>query len=87
MNGSNGFPKTLLSDIDGTIGASLPFACQDSANTKAACRFLSNERVDEAHILSGHFQATASCRRRAPLRRASPRLTGKHPAEAALWRG
>jgi Transposase DNA-binding len=51
--------KTLLSDIGGAIGASLPFACQDWANTKAAYRFLSNERVDEADILSGHFQATA----------------------------
>jgi hypothetical protein len=50
--------KTLLSDIGGAI-ASLPFACQDWANTKAAYRFLSNERVDEADILSGHFQATA----------------------------
>ena len=51
--------KTLLSDIGGAIGASLPLACQDWANTKAAYRFLSNERVDEAGILSGHFTATA----------------------------
>ena len=51
--------KTLLSDIGGAIGASLPFACQDWANTKAAYRFLSNKRVDEADILSDHFQATA----------------------------
>lgn len=35
-------------------------ACQDWANTKAAYRFLSNERVDEADILSGHFAATAA---------------------------
>ena len=51
--------KTLLSDIGGAIGASLPLACQDWANTKAAYRFLANERVDEADILSGHFAATA----------------------------
>lgn len=51
--------KTLLADIGGAIGASLLFACQDWANTKAAYRFLSNERVDEADILSGHFAATA----------------------------
>ena len=51
--------KTLLADIGGAIGASLPLACQDWANTKAAYRFLSNERVDEADILSGHFAATA----------------------------
>ena len=49
----------LLADIGGAIGASLPLACQDWANTKAAYRFLSNERVDEADILSGHFAATA----------------------------
>ena len=51
--------KTMLSDIGGAIGASLPLACQDWANTKAAYRFLANERVDEADILSGHFAATA----------------------------
>ena len=51
--------KTLLSDIGGAIGASLPLACQDWANTKAAYRFLANERVDEADIMSGHFAATA----------------------------
>lgn len=51
--------KTLLSDIGGAIGASLPFAGQDWANTKAAYRFPSNERVNKADILSGHFQATA----------------------------
>ncbi len=33
-------------------------ACQDWANTKAAYRFLSNERVSEEDILTGHFQAT-----------------------------
>ncbi|BBC03911.1 IS4 family transposase [Bradyrhizobium elkanii] len=32
--------------------------CQDWANTKAAYRFFSNERVDEADILGGHFEAT-----------------------------
>src|SRR4051812_34364056 len=33
-------------------------ACQDWANTKAAYRFFSNDRVREAQILAGHFQAT-----------------------------
>jgi hypothetical protein len=32
--------------------------CQDWANTKAAYRFFSNNRVSEAQILAGHFQAT-----------------------------
>lgn len=41
------------------IGQSIPFACQDWANTKAAYRFLSNENVNEADILEGHFRATA----------------------------
>jgi len=40
------------------IGESIPFACQDWANTKAAYRFLSNDRVTEADILSGHFEST-----------------------------
>lgn len=40
------------------MGESIPYACQDWANTKAAYRFLGNERVDEGDILSGHFAAT-----------------------------
>jgi hypothetical protein len=32
--------------------------CQDWANTKAAYRFFSNDRVSEADILAGHFQST-----------------------------
>jgi hypothetical protein len=51
--------QSLLTNISGAIGASLPLACQDWANTKAAYRFFSNDRVCEAAILSGHFQATA----------------------------
>ena len=52
--------KMLLADIGGAIGDSLPFACQDWASTKAAYRFLSNERVDEADIL----ESFRSCRNR-----------------------
>src|SRR5918994_568346 len=44
--------------MDGAIGASLPLVCQDWATTKAAYRFFSNDRVSEAQILAGHFQAT-----------------------------
>jgi len=40
------------------MGESIPFACQDWANTKAAYRFFANERVEEDDILSGHFAAT-----------------------------
>jgi hypothetical protein len=48
----------LIERMEGAIGASLPLACQDWANTKAAYRFFSNGRVSEAQILAGHFQAT-----------------------------
>jgi len=48
----------LVERMDGAIGGSLPLVCQDWANTKAAYRFFSNDRVSEAQILAGHFQAT-----------------------------
>jgi Transposase DNA-binding len=51
------FRKLLEQLSDGT-GESIPFACQDWANTKAAYRFLANERVKEDTILAGHFQST-----------------------------
>src|SRR5579862_2932218 len=40
------------------MGQSIPLVCQDWANTKAAHRFFSNDRVSEADILAGHFQST-----------------------------
>lgn len=49
---------SLLEQIGDAVGESVPMACQDWANTKAAYRFFSNERVNEADILAGHFQAT-----------------------------
>jgi hypothetical protein len=50
--------RKLLELMGGAMGASLPLVCQDWANTKAAYRFFSNDRVSEADILSGHFQST-----------------------------
>jgi len=50
--------RKLLGQVGGAMGQSLPFACQDWANAKAAYRFLSNDRVNEADILAGHFQST-----------------------------
>ena len=50
--------RQLVERMGGSIGASIPLACQDWANTKAAYRFLSNDRVGEADILAGHFQST-----------------------------
>ena len=50
--------RTLLGQLSEQIGGSIPFACQDWAATKAAYRFLSNERIDEEKILAGHFFCT-----------------------------
>ncbi len=48
----------LLKQIGDGMGESIPYACQDWANTKAAYRFLANKRVGEGDNLSGHFAAT-----------------------------
>jgi hypothetical protein len=48
----------LLQQFSSGLGESIPFACQDWANTKAAYRFLANPRVSEEAILAGHLQAT-----------------------------
>src|SRR5579863_163403 len=48
----------LLGMMSEGIGESIPYACQDWANTKAAYRFFSNDDVSEDQILAGHFQAT-----------------------------
>jgi hypothetical protein len=48
----------LLKQMGGGLGESIPLACQDWANTKAAYPFFANDRVNEGHILSGHFGAT-----------------------------
>lgn len=48
----------LLRQVGDGMGESIPFACQDWANTKAAYRFFANDRVEECEILGGHFAAT-----------------------------
>ena len=48
----------LLGMMSEGIGESVPYACQDWANTKAAYRFFSNDDVSEDQIMAGHFQAT-----------------------------
>jgi hypothetical protein len=50
--------RVLLEKLSTGLGESIPLACQDWANTKAAYRFLSNDRVSEADILAGHFEST-----------------------------
>jgi hypothetical protein len=54
---SKRFSMVLKQLAEGT-GESMPLACQDWANTKAAHRFFANERVSEADIMAGHFRAT-----------------------------
>jgi hypothetical protein len=50
--------RTLLERLSKRMGQTIPMACSDWAGTKAAYRFLSNQRVTEREILGGHFQAT-----------------------------
>ena len=51
--------RDLLGQIADAVGESIPMACQDWANAKAAYRFFSNDRVNEADILSGPFPGDA----------------------------
>jgi hypothetical protein len=50
--------RKLIEQMAGRIGDSIPSACQDWANVKAAYRFFSNQAVSEQEILGGHFAAT-----------------------------
>ena len=49
--------RTMIGQMAARVGASIPPACQDWADTKAACRFFSNEAVSGTEILGGHFAA------------------------------
>ena len=50
--------RKLLVQMAGAVGAPIPLACQDWADTEAAYRFLSNGAVGEAEILAGHLRST-----------------------------
>src|SRR5580692_640901 len=50
--------RSLLEQLSSSPGDAIPLVCQDWANTKAAYRFLDNDRVSETEILAGHFHAT-----------------------------
>ena len=50
--------RQVFEQMGGAMGQTIPRACQDWANTKAAYRFFSNSRVSEHAILKGHFEAT-----------------------------
>ena len=79
----------LIRQMGGGMGESIPLACQDWANTKAAYRFFANDRVHEVDILRGHFNATRArfCSTDGPIlllqdttefsfQRSSPHLVG-----------
>jgi Transposase DNA-binding len=51
--------QNFYDSLESICAGSIPFACQDWANTKAAYRFFSNPNVEEGDILNGHFAATA----------------------------
>jgi hypothetical protein len=52
--------QKLVGQLATRLGQTIPLACQDWTNTKAAYRFLSNGRVNELAIFDGHFQATCA---------------------------
>src|SRR4051794_30405592 len=64
--------RKLIERMAGAIGASLPLACQDWANTKAAYRFFSNDRVSKAQILPATSTRRASASPRQTARLSSP---------------
>lgn len=52
--------RQIMSKLASSSGQTIPQICEDWAATKAMYRFLSNDRVDESEILSGHFSSTFS---------------------------
>lgn len=50
--------KIMIEQLWNNLGQPIPYACQDWANTKAAYRFLANDKVTEDKILSCHFEST-----------------------------
>jgi len=50
--------KIVLKQLSEATCESIPLACQDWANAKAAYRFFANDRVTEDDILSGHIRST-----------------------------
>jgi hypothetical protein len=73
----------LLGQIGGAVEQSIPLACQDWANAKAAYRFLSNGRVNEANILAEANAKTFD--EVAGLFIAAHRAGWRKPKEAEDW--
>jgi hypothetical protein len=44
--------KIMIEQLWNSLGRPIPYACQDWANTKAAYRFLANDKVTEEKILN-----------------------------------
>ena len=47
-----------LEQLPGRVGGTIPWACQDWENSKAAYRFVGNDRIGETNILADHFAST-----------------------------
>jgi len=60
--------RSLLEQLAASPGETIPLACQDWANTKAAYRFLDNDRVSEGEILAGTSPRPASALLRRTVR-------------------
>ena len=52
--------RTLFEQLSEDMGESMPLVCQVGTATKAAYRFLSNQRVTEA-VIRPHFRAGGCC--------------------------
>jgi hypothetical protein len=52
--------RTLLGLMSNGLGQTIPLACQDWANTKAAYRFFSNPRITQLAILFASRNSTQS---------------------------
>ena len=52
--------EKLFRQLSIGIGESIPWSCQDWANTKAAYRFFANERVSEAATWAATFKRQRS---------------------------
>ncbi|HYD80768.1 MAG TPA: transposase DNA-binding-containing protein [Paucimonas sp.] len=50
--------RELAAQLWDRLGQTIPMACQDWSNTKAAYRFFANPHVHEGAILDGHFHST-----------------------------
>lgn len=72
--------RSLMQKLWRGMSNSLPFACQDSAATKAAYRFLASDKIDEQILLQGHTEATSLRIRLQKMRLFCSSRTPRHSA-------